>query len=77
MSISKDSIMELQPHQQRVVTEKNDLDEKLTKLSTFLQHKDFETIVKDHAERNRLIRQEQIMKEYSEILGQRVAAFTN
>jgi hypothetical protein len=69
--------MELQPHQQRVVTEKTELNEKLTKLSAFISSDSFRTIVKDHAERNRLIKQEQIMKEYSEVLTDRIKAFTN
>jgi len=67
--------MELKPHQQRVVTEKAELDEKLAKLSAFINSENFATVVKDKDERQRLIVQEDIMKDYSEVLGERIAAF--
>lgn len=65
--------MELQPHQQRVVQEKQELDEKLTKLSAFLSS---DAIVKvDEEERDRLRQQAHTMAHYSEILGARIEAF--
>ncbi len=65
--------MELQPHQQRVVTEKAELDEKLTKLTAFFNTEMFANL--DDAEIERLQRQADIMGEYSDVLGERVAAF--
>ena len=66
--------MELQPHQQRVVTEKAELDKKATALSEFIAHSPiFETL--DAAEQERLKEQNDVMWKYSEILGARIAAF--
>ena len=65
----------LAPHQQRVVAEKAELDAKLEKLSAFISSDGFSTIVADDEERGRLICQEEVMKQYSEILGERIAAF--
>ena len=67
--------MQLQPHQQRVVDEKTELDEKLSKLTTFINSEKFASIVSDEDERSRLVRQQQLMFDYSEILGERIAAF--
>jgi hypothetical protein len=65
----------LQPHQQRVVTEKTELDSKATALSQFIGYSPiFETL--DSAEQERLREQNDIMWQYSEILGARIAAFT-
>ena len=62
------------PHQERVVQEKKDLDEKAQKLSDFIgTNPTFATI--DPAEQERLREQCEIMWQYSEILGQRIAAF--
>lgn len=66
---------ELQPHQQRVVNEKAELDEKLTKLSAFISSPNFTVFVKDEAERGRLVCQEEVMKDYSAILAERIQAF--
>ena len=64
----------LQPHQQRVVTEKEELDKKATALSNFIGASlDFDTI--DPAEQERLKMQNDVMWQYSEILGARIAAF--
>ena len=64
----------LQPHQQRVVTEKAELDEKANALSNFIGHSPiFETL--DAAEQERLKEQNDVMWKYSEILGARIAAF--
>ena len=67
--------MELQPHQQRVVDEKVELDKKATALSNFIGFNlMFEKL--DPAEQERLREQNDVMWRYSEILGARIAAFT-
>ena len=66
--------MELQPHQQRVVAEKAELDEKLTKLDAFGRTPLFALLPAD--EQGRLNRQHSVMEQYSAILGERIAAFT-
>lgn len=66
---------ELPPHQQRVVQEKEELDEKLSKLSAFIDSPNFTITVKDENEIARLVCQEEIMKDYSEILAERIASF--
>lgn len=66
--------MELQPHQQRVVDEKDELDKKAMALSNFIGKSPvFETL--DPAEQERLKEQNDVMWQYSEILGARIAAF--
>lgn len=63
-----------QPHQQRVVDEKKELDEKLDRLKAFIETNPiFKTLHED--ERVRLNRQFDAMAEYSSILSQRIAAF--
>jgi hypothetical protein len=66
----------MQPHQERVVAEKKELDEKLAKLKVFVfdgDQKIFNTL--DPQERDRLEDQYTAMKQYSYILGKRIAAF--
>ena len=63
----------MQPHQQRVVDEKQELDEKIGKLMPFLMTSIFENL--DEAEQERMIRQLHLMSGYSEVLGERIAAF--
>ena len=64
----------MQPHQQRVVDEKKELDEKLDKLKAFIEtNPTFKSLLAD--ERGRLGRQFDVMAEYSSILSQRIAAF--
>lgn len=64
----------MQPHQQRVVDEKAELDTKANALSQFIGHSPiFETL--DTAEQERLKVQNDLMWQYSEILGARIAAF--
>lgn len=66
--------MQYQPHQQRVVDEKAALDEKAYALSNFIGLSPiFPTI--DPEEQERLREQCEIMWQYSEILGARIAAF--
>lgn len=65
----------LQPHQWRVVDEKKELDKKATDLSNFIGTSPiFETL--DAAEQERLKEQNDVMWQYSEILGARIAAFS-
>ena len=66
--------MTLQPHQQRVVDEKTELDKKALALSQFIGlNPVFQTI--DQQEQQRLRWQCEIMWQYSEILGKRIKAF--
>lgn len=70
-----ESAGELPPHQQRVVTEKAELDKKAHALSQFIGHSQiFDTL--DPAEQERMKEQNDVMWQYSEILGKRIAAFT-
>lgn len=65
----------LQPHQQRVIDEKAELDKKAQDLSNFIgTTKAYQTL--DAAEQERLKEQNDIMRRYSEILGKRIAAFS-
>lgn len=63
----------LQPHQWRVVEERNQLNEKLAKLHIFTDTETFHSL--DEAERNRLYRQMMIMQDYVSVLDERIAAF--
>lgn len=64
----------LQPHQLRVVAEKEDLDTRSRALSHFIGHSPvFETL--DGEERERLKVQNDLMWQLSEVLGARIAAF--
>lgn len=63
----------MQPHQQRVVDEKDELEEKLTKLNSFIGGTIYDSLSAD--ERNRLSRQAVIMKDYLDILNERINAF--
>ena len=63
----------MKDYQQRVVNEKNGLDEKLVKLNEFLPSETFKSLAPD--ERTRLIKQQSIMQEYSIILGERISVF--
>ncbi len=64
---------ELQPHQQRVVDEKIELDGKLIKLSSFFGSAIFVALTKE--EQARLYRQNTYMRLYSDVLSERIAAF--
>lgn len=64
----------MQPHQQRVVDEKNELDTRAKALSEFIGNNPlFETLDADEQERMKV--QNDIMWQYSEVLGARIAAF--
>jgi hypothetical protein len=63
----------LQPHQERVVTERAELAEKINKLEKFLDGAVFVSL--ESEERVRLAKQFAIMKAYLEILDQRITAF--
>jgi len=65
--------MSMQPHQQRVVDEKRELDEKLTKLDAFGRTELFASLPAD--EQGRLNSQHSLMERYSAVLGERIAAF--
>lgn len=64
---------DLLPHQQRVLTEKADLDERLAKLLAFVQTPTFSSL--SEAEQSRLRNQARFMDGYSAVLGERIAAF--
>lgn len=66
--------MSLQPHQQRVVDEKLELDTKREKLGEFKQTKLFAEL--PWQEQERLNTQAHIMTMYSAVLGARIASFT-
>lgn len=64
----------MQPHQQRVVDEKRELDERLSSLQKFVDASPiFEGLPED--KQDRLVRQRVAMTQYSEVLGERIAAF--
>lgn len=70
--------MQLQPHQQRVVDEKAQNDDRLAKLAAFIDtfDKGFSMFASlPEPERMRLYAQHRVMKELSAILGERIAAF--
>ena len=65
----------MQPHQQRVVDEKAELDRKAVALSAFIGHSStFPSL--PFEEQTRLREQNDVMWKYSEILGARIEAFT-
>ena len=64
----------MQPHEERVVTEKNELDDKLVKLQDFIEtNKIFQLLPKEDKEL--LERQEVHMSDYSQVLSERIARF--
>jgi hypothetical protein len=66
----------LQPHQQRVVDEKEANDKKLEALNNFIEYNStFYSHFITEGERDRLKRQRVVMTELSQILGERIAAF--
>jgi hypothetical protein len=66
--------MPLEPHQSRVVSEKEDLDDKLEKLEAFIENSHvFPQLPIE--EKDLLISQAEAMKEYSSILATRIERF--
>lgn len=64
----------MQPFQQRVIDEKKELDERLAKLSLFINKGDQYSKLPVR-ERTLLVRQESAMETYSRILQQRIENF--
>jgi len=64
----------MQEFQQRVVDEKAALDDKLTRLTTFVGSETFNGLPED--EQERLHRQEMLMELYSDVLAERIANFS-
>lgn len=64
----------MQLHQQRVVMEKDELDAKLVKLNAFFATETYNALPVE--EQGRLVRQSVAMTDYSNTLGERIAAFT-
>jgi len=58
--------------QERVITERNELGDKLTKLEVFNRSKRFEAL---RMGRDLLLRQESAMREYLDILNRRIELF--
>jgi hypothetical protein len=65
--------MELQPHQQRVVEERAELEVRIGKLQVFITSEKFADV--PDAEQGRLVLQHHIMTILSLVLEQRIAAF--
>lgn len=65
--------MELQPFQQRVIDERDDLEIKASKLQDFILSDKFSSVPAD--ERQRLVLQRNLMVAYVIVLDQRIAAF--
>jgi len=66
--------VKMQPYQKRVIEEKEELDKKARALSDFIGNsKVFDTL--DPTEQERMKEQNDVMWQYSEILGSRIAAF--
>jgi hypothetical protein len=66
-------VSNLQPHQQRVVEERNELIEKVTKLHAFTKTETFNSLPDE--EQSLLFKQEKEMKKYADILKQRIDVF--
>lgn len=63
----------MQPHQQRVVDEKTELDSKIEKLNAFINSEAIKKV--DEQEQFRLGAQSVAMQRYSDILAERIANF--
>lgn len=64
----------MEPHQERVVTERNELSEKWGKLICFIETAAFDSL--NGAEKDRLRRQAAIMADYIEVLSERIGSFS-
>ncbi|WP_334324339.1 crAss001_48 related protein [Gilliamella apicola] len=67
--------MQLQPYQQRVIAESDELADKLAKLTKFINSERFTEIVPDELECERLFLQKSIMTTYLNVLNYRIDAF--
>ena len=65
--------MALKAYQQRVMDEKQDLDEKIDKLDKFVQSDEYAQVPPQEAQR--LLQQLAAMREYNRILEDRIANF--
>ena len=63
----------MEAYQERVVAEKKELDEKISKLEAFIQSYRFVDISED--DQDLLPRQLKAMREYASILGERIFGF--
>jgi len=63
----------MEAYQERVVAEKEELDEKLSKLKAFTESEQFQSVPAD--EQGRMNRQHAAMEDYSNVLGERIANF--
>lgn len=63
----------MQPHQERVVAERDELADKWNRLRVFISGSVFTSLLAD--EQARLRRQERIMEEYVTVLNERIASF--
>lgn len=63
----------MQDYQERVVDEKKELDGRLERLASFIDSESFSSI--DIAERSRLLNQSIHMRNYSQVLCDRIANF--
>lgn len=61
------------PHQERVVIEREELNERRTKLISFIETATFDRL--NGAEKERLKRQAAIMTDYFVVLGERINSF--
>lgn len=76
MAELKNKLVEsLEPHQQRIVTESDELSERLNKLNAFLMAEKFKEL--PAIEQQLLKRQQQAMVEYSMALFARVSLFVD
>lgn len=66
--------MEFEPFQQRVINEKRELDEKLSKLTAFIETNAFNSL--DKEDQMLLERQMIVMQNYISILEKRILRFT-
>ena len=63
----------MQPHEQRVMDEKAELDARLERLRAFMAGQTFRSI--DNLQRDLMARQAAYMSAYSQTLGERIATF--
>lgn len=65
------------PHQQRVISERAELADRLEKLAVFIGSASFEQMVPNEGERGLLVIQKGIMQTYADILDARISVFGN